>query len=265
MLFYLLNGRIDFPLLGYILNFAYYALIAGGVAVGAYVFRSNLLRSGADPLVVRRFIVFSMLAGFALGYTGSRAANIFFYPLVHWSPAFFFKQVACGKQHIFHASIILPILCIIISAPLFGIDRVLVADTLFLSIPAGHGVARFGCFLAGCCWGKKIVLPWNGGNVVFHHPAPLYEIAFNLVLFFLLKRRYDKIYHGEPEGKKDRGIIAAWYLLGYSAARMLIETVRTEQAVFWGMTFAQVSMILFAITGCCIICWIQIRSYILNA
>lgn len=66
----------------------------------------------------------------------------------------------------------------------------------------GYAIARVGCFLNGCCYGKVTGIPWgivypDLGNVS-RHPTQLYATFFLLALFiFLLYMKRHKRYHGQ--------------------------------------------------------------------
>lgn len=106
------------------------------------------------------------------------------------------------------------------------------ADFFMVALPLGHAIGRIGCFLAGCCYGKPTHLPWG---VAFHdphslvgqhylgvhlHPTQLYEVALNLILFFILHRFYKKPH-------KD-GAVLALYLIGYALIRFFVEFFRGD-------------------------------------
>src|SRR6478609_8218078 len=72
-------------------------------------------------------------------------------------------------------------------------------DVFAPGIALGHVVGRFGCFFAGCCWGKPTDVPWAitftnpyaAANVgtplnVPLHTTQLYEAAAELVILIVL-------------------------------------------------------------------------------
>jgi phosphatidylglycerol:prolipoprotein diacylglycerol transferase len=64
-----------------------------------------------------------------------------------------------------------------------------VADSVGLAMPLSLAIARFGCFLNGCCGGKPSGLPWAvtfPGSTMSVHPTQLYELALDLALFAFL-------------------------------------------------------------------------------
>ncbi|MBO7238762.1 MAG: prolipoprotein diacylglyceryl transferase [Elusimicrobiaceae bacterium] len=106
------------------------------------------------------------------------------------------------------------------------------ADFFIVALPLGHAIGRIGCFLAGCCHGRPTNLPWGVAftdphSLVAHqylgvhlHPTQLYEVALNLILFFILQHFYKKPH-------KD-GMILVLYMLGYACIRFGVEFFRGD-------------------------------------
>ncbi len=106
------------------------------------------------------------------------------------------------------------------------------ADFLIVALPIGHAIGRIGCFLAGCCFGKPTDMPWGVAFTDPHslvaqqylgvhlHPTQLYEVAANLILFFILQAYYKKPHKN--------GAVLAAYLIGYSVIRFGIEFFRGD-------------------------------------
>ena len=93
-------------------------------------------------------------------------------------------------------------------------------DRFATALPFSIAIGRIGCLLSGCCLG----LPYDGAlairaaDGVMRHPAPLYELAFNVavgILFVLLLRR--RLLFGR---------LFALYLALYGGFRFAIEFVR---------------------------------------
>ena len=54
------------------------------------------------------------------------------------------------------------------------------------SLALGYGIARIGCFAAGCCYGAPTDLPWGvlfPGHTHPVHPTQLYATGMNLLIF----------------------------------------------------------------------------------
>jgi phosphatidylglycerol:prolipoprotein diacylglycerol transferase len=107
-------------------------------------------------------------------------------------------------------------------------------DVFAPGIALGHVVGRFGCFFAGCCWGKPTDVPWAitftnpyaAANVgtplnVPLHPTQLYEAgAEALILFILLA--------SERRGRPYPGRTFWLYMLLYAISRFIIEFYRND-------------------------------------
>ncbi len=105
-----------------------------------------------------------------------------------------------------------------------------VADCLAPALALGQGIGRWGCFFAGCCYGKPTSLPWGirfkdpaslAPLGVQLHPVQIYESIGNLLiaaLLWLMLRR-QKETHGE----------LFWlYVFLYGILRFAIETLRGD-------------------------------------
>jgi phosphatidylglycerol:prolipoprotein diacylglycerol transferase len=107
-------------------------------------------------------------------------------------------------------------------------------DVFAPGIALGHVVGRFGCFFAGCCWGKPTDVPWAitftnpyaAANVgtplnVPLHPTQLYEAgAEALILAILLAT--------ERRGRPYPGRTFWFYMLMYAVSRFIIEFYRND-------------------------------------
>jgi phosphatidylglycerol---prolipoprotein diacylglyceryl transferase len=125
---------------------------------------------------------------------------------------------------------------------------------LDLAAPAaavGYGVGRIGCLTSGDGdYGKVTTLPWgvhlradalvpvrdlvpNAPLNAMVQPTPIYEFLFALVLAWLLWRL----------GQKARpiGWLTGLYLVLSGLGRFLVEFVRLNPRLYWGMSNAQVA------------------------
>ncbi|MBD5603768.1 MAG: prolipoprotein diacylglyceryl transferase [Candidatus Eremiobacteraeota bacterium] len=66
-------------------------------------------------------------------------------------------------------------------------------DLFAVALAAGEAVGRFGCFFAGCCYGKVTTLPWGVyEHGALRHPTQLYSAAaaaLTLLVLVVLERR----------------------------------------------------------------------------
>ncbi|MGQ9705985.1 MAG: prolipoprotein diacylglyceryl transferase [bacterium] len=121
-----------------------------------------------------------------------------------------------------------------------------------LSPPAaiGYAIARIGCFLNGCCYGKEtkcflgIKFPLSSSAGIHFvgqkiHPTQLYAMLANLVIFLILWFSYPK--------KRFDGQIFWSYIFMYSIYRFLIEFIRGDKSpLAFGLTSIQyITIVLF--------------------
>jgi phosphatidylglycerol:prolipoprotein diacylglycerol transferase len=129
-------------------------------------------------------------------------------------------------------------------------------------------MGRIGCFLSGDgCYGiaiKPVHLlsftfqPWgmsfpNGEVPIFVrvYPTPLYELTANLLIGGWLWLR----------GAKHRpaGAILGEYLLLSGTARFLVEFIRRNPKVMWGLSNAQLASAGSVIAGVILLAWLAMR------
>jgi phosphatidylglycerol:prolipoprotein diacylglycerol transferase len=136
---------------------------------------------------------------------------------------------------------------------------------LDLAAPIGalvYGTGRVGCLLAGDGdYGSPTSLPWGmafprGIVPTFEpvHPTPVYEALFSAVLFLFLWRL----------GSKARlpGVVAGAYLVLSGAARFLVEFIKLNPRVYWGLTNSQVLSLVSVIAGAALLAspWLNRRD-----
>lgn len=101
-----------------------------------------------------------------------------------------------------------------------------ITDILAPQIALGVSIARVGCFLNGCCFGKESSLPWAcvfpndslAGSVMpgLHlHPVQLYAVIANLLIAIILWRLLKR--------NLPAGSVFAWLLILYGGWRFIID------------------------------------------
>lgn len=119
-----------------------------------------------------------------------------------------------------------------------GLPYLGTADYFGAALPLGHAIGRLGCLGAGCCYGLPTALPWGlalGGDPrsstphalwgVPLHPTQLYEAAWNVALFFFIKKR---VLPRVQKGKLPAGSAFLAYIFLYSLGRFVIEFFRGD-------------------------------------
>lgn len=124
------------------------------------------------------------------------------------------------------------------------IPRLPVLDRLSLYAPLLQSISRFGCFFAGCCYGKVTDLPWgivykNPDSLaplhVVIHPTQIYSSLF-LASIFLILLYFDRYYTPKKSGQ-----ILALYIMLMSFERFFIDFLRGDQEFFIIKLFGKIS------------------------
>ena len=151
-------------------------------------------------------------------------------------------------------------------------SKIGVLRTLDLLAPAaaiGYGVGRIGCFLSGDgCYGIEIQ-PVHIFGFTFHpwgiafpppaiepvlvpvYPTPLYEFAIGLLIGAFLWWRL-----GKPHAT---GAILGQYLALSGLARFLVEFIRRNPKVIWGLSNAQLASAGAVLVGIALTWWASTR------
>jgi phosphatidylglycerol:prolipoprotein diacylglycerol transferase len=100
-------------------------------------------------------------------------------------------------------------------------------DLVALTIPIPWCLAKLGCLMNGCCYGRPSLLPWaitfpEGGDApagIPLHPTQVYEIL--AVLAILLVFRI-------VENERSRGTLLLWFLMLYGFGRAAMDAFRGD-------------------------------------
>src|SRR6266853_6125780 len=129
---------------------------------------------------------------------------------------------------VFYGGLILAVAVALWYIRKIGLPLWTTCDVFAPGIALGHVVGRFGCFFAGCCWGKPTTLPWGitftdpfaASNVgtplnVALHPTQLYEAGAEFLILVLLLST-------ERFGRRFAGRTFWLYMLLYAVSRFII-------------------------------------------
>lgn len=205
------------------------AMVALGAALGLFLLRRELARSGVD--------VVKGTDAALLGVLGGLAGAKLLYVAEHWAEPLGETLLSRGGMSWFGG---------MTGGLLAGLAaiawrRLPLMTMLAAGGPAmalGQGIGRIGCFLVGDDYGRPTSLPWG---IAFPqglppttepvHPTQLYEAALLFPMAWLLVRM-------RRRGVPDR-VVFGWYLAMAGGVRFLIELVRVNVPVLLGLTMAQ--------------------------
>lgn len=124
---------------------------------------------------------------------------------------------------VFYGGLFGVILGIIIVSKRKNISIEAMLDLVAPAFPLFHAFARFGCLLAGCCYG----IEWNWGIVlmeeadIIRFPVQFFESICDFLIFGRL------VFREVKQGSNKNSF--AIYLCGYSICRFLLEFYRGDQ------------------------------------
>lgn len=131
------------------------------------------------------------------------------------------------------------------------------ADLILSAMPLAQAIGRWGNFFNSEAFGRPVgedfplklfipqeSRPWEFKEQKYFQPTFLYESVFDLLLFCLL-------YFGLAERlRKYPGVLGCLYIIGYSIGRLIIEPMRTDSLLAFGIPAAIVtSTILLAVAA----------------
>jgi phosphatidylglycerol:prolipoprotein diacylglycerol transferase len=120
-------------------------------------------------------------------------------------------------------------------------------DLITLSLPVSQAIGRFGNFFNQEAFGVPTNLPWKMyvsvinrpsqySQNAFFHPAFLYEVIWNLIVFFILVKFL--------RGKVKPGVLALSYIALYSFGRFFIEGIRIDSSYLLGLRVDQITALI---------------------
>ncbi len=240
---YLQLGRLTVGTFGLLLWLA--AVCAG------YVLYRNFRRFNvqADAVSVVAFTT-------VLGVVGAKLWHVLETPtmLLHDPAGLLFDRAGFA----WYGGLIAGVLTLMWQGRSAGVGALGMLDLASPAAAVGYGVGRLGCLISGDGdYGRPTNLPW--GMSFPHglvpttervHPTPIYEWIAALVIAWLLWRR----------GRKPVGEITGEYLLLSGIARFLVEFIRINPKLYFGMSNAQVASLGSVAAGVLMIAWARRRA-----
>jgi phosphatidylglycerol:prolipoprotein diacylglycerol transferase len=209
--------------------FSYAVFLLLAIAVGAVVLFWEARRRG----VANERTLQISLGAFLGGIAGAKLSMVFFL-----GPEEFLKNlsVLAYSGQAFSGALIGGYLGAIFVKHRLGLPGC-PCDLFAVALPLGQAIGRVGSLLSGSCNGAPADLAWAVTiQGVRRHPAQLYEMALDLVLFALVLRLRDRV--AAP------GDLLRFYVGGYALVRFAIEFYREDPRLPIGLTAVQVLCLL---------------------
>ncbi len=128
--------------------------------------------------------------------------------------------------------------------------NVTIVDMCVTALALGYGIGRIGCQVSGDGdYGIRSKLPWAMGYPhgtvptppgVRVQPTPIYETVAMCLLAYLLWKLRDRV---RP------GVVLGLYMVLSGTERLLVEFIRRNKEVLWGLTAPQLESVALTIAG----------------
>ena len=241
-----------------------YGLMLGiAFIVASYILTKEIERRKMDPNIATEVTLIAII----FGIIGAKLFHLF----ENWE-AFINNPLHMAFSPgglTFHGGLILVIIAVFIYSKRKKIPFLTIADLAAPSLALAYGIGRIGCHLAGDGdYGIPTSLPWgtnyeNGTvppSVMFRgseiaqgfpggivpdntplHPTPIYEFLIMVIIFFILWKLRKKEW---PDGK-----LFSIYLMLAGLERLMIEFIRLNPRILFGLSEAQLISVILIIAG----------------
>ena len=224
---------------------SYGAMVALGFLAALFFLNRELQRQGINSDLGSALIT----AGMVGGLVGAKLYFVLFEtpPAMTWGETL--RSIFSGSGLTWHGGFI-----VAAGAAVWVIRRrrapvLPVADALGIALALGYAIGRIGCQLAGDGdYGVPTDLPWamaypNGVVPTLErvHPTPVYETLVGLATFALLWSVRQRL--------RVPGLTFCLYLVLAGLARFMVEFIRLNPRVMWGLTDAQLVSLVMVVGG----------------
>jgi len=225
------------PVLFQIGNFKVYSygvMLFIAFVVCVFIVRYVFKRRGIEPS-------YAYLIGAVVAVSSLVGARLF-YLVGHWDWRDAFNLNTAGMVYYGGLLVALPVTYAVVRK--LKLPAGVVADAIGLALPLGIAIARVGCFLNGCCYGKPSGLPWAvtfPGTTTPVHPTQLYELILDLAAFAFLLLAMRHL-------KRDWDLFLL-SIASYAAIRFFTEFYRAHTEAGAGLFFQLLSVAIFAVAA----------------
>jgi phosphatidylglycerol:prolipoprotein diacylglycerol transferase len=209
--------------------YSYGVLLALAYLAGLQLAVVRARRAGLDGTKVMDFGIYLIIAALV----GAKLMLVIVdFDYFRNQPRELFSLVRAGG--VFYGGLIGALLAAIVLVRRYRLPLWTTADLIAPGIALGHIIGRFGCLLAGCCYGRPTDLPWgitftdpvaaaNVGTPLGQalHPTQLYDAGAEALILLLLLAT-------ERRGRPFPGRTFWGYMLLYGVSRFVIELFRGD-------------------------------------
>ena len=221
-------------------------MVVLGFLVAHAVIKRELLRRELDPELASNLITAAVVGGLV----GAKGYFVLFElpPWASWGDSF--RAIFSGSGLTWHGGFIVATGSVIWTIRRYEAPLAHVADAVGLGLALGYGIGRIGCQLAGDGdYGIPTDLPWgmaypNGvvPTTEIVHPAPVYETLSGASIFALLWGTHRWLANWP-------GLSFSIYLMLAGLSRVLVESIRLNPQVAFGLTAAQLVSLAMMLAG----------------
>ncbi len=223
--------------------YSYGVLLAAAYLIGLQLAVARARRAGVDPARVMDLGIYLIIAALVGAKLMLVAVDFEYFRA---QPRQLLSLVRAGG--VFYGGLIAAVVVGLWMVRRYRLPVWSTADLMAPGIALGHVVGRFGCLLAGCCYGRPTDVPWaitftdpvafsNVGTPLQTplHPTQLYDAGAELLILGLLLG-------SERKGRPFAGRTFWGYLALYGVSRFVIEFYRGDLnrgAVFGDISTSQ--------------------------
>ena len=209
--------------------YAYGVLLAAAYLAALQLAVVRARRAGVDGAKVMDFGIYLIIAALV----GAKLMLVVVdFDYFRQNPRELFSLVRAGG--VFYGGLLGALLAAIWLVRRYRLSLWATADFIAPGIALGHIIGRFGCLLAGCCYGRPTDLPWavtftdpvaaaNVGTPLNQplHPTQLYDAGAELLILVLLLAT-------ERRGRPFPGRTFWGYIVLYGVSRFVVEMFRGD-------------------------------------
>ncbi len=220
-------------------------MVALGFLAALFVLRKELRRKGLDGDLASSIITAAMLGGLA----GAKLYFILFETSPHLTWKQTFGAIFSGSGLTWYGGFTVAAIVTYWVIRRNGAPLIPVVDSMGPALALGYAVGRIGCQLAGDGdYGLRTTMPWGMAypegvvpTLEKVHPAPVYETLMGLGIFAWLWSTRKRL--------TIPGLSFCIYLVLAGLARFMVEFIRINPKVLWGLTDAQLLSLVMVVAG----------------